>query len=117
MKVSKESIIDTLSSEGFSEAEIYDIFSNYNEYEPLVMELINARRSFQETMSLNYQLNSQYARFHYETYEKFMAVHINSIKISAMKSEIGLMGISISPELSRKVEYLLKNYLLITEFH
>lgn len=116
MTIGKDEARKLLLAENFSDEDVQEIISNFDHYGPVIDELKKVSEEYGEKTSAMTSLNSQYARLNYEIYEKFMAVHVNAIKISSKKSEVSLLGLTTPRHLAEKVETILEKYLLITDF-
>ena len=112
-----DNILRILSGDGFSDKETGIIRQSYAEYEDLLKELeaqIELHNRLREKLN---DLHTKYARYSYELYETYMAVHINAISISARRGELSLMGKEIPKAIQEDMDSLLDQYTIITKFY
>lgn len=108
-------IYETLKKEGFSDIEISEIMERESNHRELLEELlIESRKSVNLRKTLT-NLHKLYARYNYEIYENFMAVHVNAIAISAKKAEISLLRIDLPDNIKEIMENILDEYLLLKQ--
>ncbi|MGP6207782.1 hypothetical protein ACNF42_07145 [Cuniculiplasma sp. SKW3] len=96
--------------------EIDYIENNIEQYRDLMDELENEYEKYRENLKEKSFLQGRIASINYSSYEEFMRVHSNAIKISAMIAELEMSGLTRRNNLDRKVKELLDKYLLLKQF-
>ncbi len=98
--------------------ELADLSVNYKDYieNGTFNELLELANEYQKLESDLSRLNSEFARINYDSYEKYMGVHVNAIVISGMKRQIELMGRKIPDKVLDEIEEILEKYLMIEGF-
>ena len=94
-------------------SDIEEIRDNFQDYAEEIYGLIAEFRNYKKAGEELGNLNSQAARLNYEMYEKFMAVHTNSIRISGSRSALKISGQKFSKDVEKTIEELLARYLMI----
>lgn len=93
--------------------DIEEIRSNFLDYSEEISGLMMEFRNYKKAGEELGNLNSQAARLNYELYEKFMAVHTNSIRISGSRSALKIAGKRFSKDVEKTIGELLARYLMI----
>lgn len=93
--------------------DIEEIRAKFPDYSKEITDLMEEFRNYKRAGQELGNLNSQAARLNYELYEKFMAVHTNSIRISGSRSALRISGQTFSKEIEKTIEELLAKYLMI----
>lgn len=96
--------------------EITYIENNFEQYEDLIDELEKEYDNYRENLKEKSFLQGKMASINYNSYEEFMRVHSNAIKISAMIAELEMSGLMRRDKLDREVKELLDKYLLLRQF-
>ncbi len=94
-------------------SDIEEIRANFQDYSEEITNLMVEFRNYKKAGEELGNLNSQAARLNYELYEKFMAVHTNSIRISGSRSALRIAGQKFSKDVEKTIEELLARYLMI----
>ncbi len=93
--------------------EFKEITENFDAYDAEIADLAREIEEYKKIALEMGKLSSLSARLNYETYETYMAVHTNTIKISGEKAVIKISGQELSKEVKSEIDDLMEKYLMI----
>lgn len=99
-----------------SESEKKIFRDNYFEYEDTIMELITVYRRYVSLLSEKSRLHTNMARYNFDIYETWMAVHKNAISLSSYRAEANLRNLKVESSIWDRLNEIIEEYVLIEKF-
>jgi len=97
--------------------EVKEIENNFEEYRETIEELESEYSNYVENLRDKTFIQGKIASINYSSYEEYMKIHANVIKISALLSDLQMMGRLEKEKVDRKIKNLLNKYLILKGFH
>jgi urocanate hydratase len=95
--------------------EIIELEKKKQEYKDIIEELENEYENYIENLKEKSFLQGKLASINYNSYEEFMRIHANAIKISAIVADLEISGLLRRDDLDRRTKELLDRYLLLKQ--
>jgi hypothetical protein len=96
--------------------EVNRLSENIEQYSDVLDELENEYEKYMENLKEKTYLQGQIASINYNSYEEFMKVHANAIRISSIFSELEISGFPGKEHMDEETRMILEKYLILKQY-